>query len=678
MAKAAKKKGNARHVEPLRRQAKAPLKKSPQRLSPTPAADVQRLVHELQVHQMELEMQNEELRRVQSELEISRDRFARLYDLAPVGYLTLDAEGVIHEANLTASRLLGLDRQALLKKKLSQFVAGKSQDDFYLHRRQVFSNANLHTCHLQMRRPDGASFNGRLGSIGVTAGPGRPMQCLVALSDVTRLLRAEALRQSEANYRSLFELNPAPMWICADDTLEFLDANEAALRLYGWSHDAFLRMTAKDIRPPEDVPEFVRQMNQKRGSRATFVGQRRHLKRDGSLFDVAVTISSIPYAGRAAWLALVNDITDRKGAEEALKRLNATLERRVAERTQELRDAFERHRAITDNALVGILTLNERGLVETLNPAAARIFGYAPAELAGRNVSRLMASPAQARGEDFLADYRLPGNQRFTAVGREILGRRKDGRAVTLGLTVSDFTQGGRRQYIVMLSDITERKRLERELLEVSERERRQLGHDLHDGLGQHLHGLAYLAELLHKGLQDEASPLAAEAGQLNKHLTEALEMTRNLARGLQPVAPVPQGLMLALRDLAERTRGVYRVDCQFECPSPVLIHRHSAANHLYRIAQEAVNNAMKHGKPTRVRIKLAATAQKIILGIRDNGVGIPRRARTGRGMGLHVMQHRADAISGSLVVQRHPEGGTDVVCTVRRQALLPQEDNLK
>ncbi len=709
-------------------------------------------------------------------------------------------------------RLAGLREraEALLKKNLSRFVAAESQDDFYLHCQQVFTNAGLQTCDLQMRRDDGATFRGRLESVVETAGPGQPALCLVALSDVTRLLQAEALSQSEANYRALFELNPAPMWICDEDTLAFLDVNEAAQKLYGWPRNQFLRLTAKDIRPPEDVPEFLRHVKQQRGSRVAFVGERRHLKRDGSLFDVAVTISSIPYAGREARLALVNDITDRKRAEEALRasqerlalaasgtrigmfewnvatgkalwteqharllglrttttttlsleytyhdwaervhpedlprieaevrrcmaehapfeaehrvvwrdrsvhwiaarglfqydpkgqpqrmlgiivditdrkraeglltQLAATLERRVAERTQELQDAYERQRAITDNALVGILTLNERGFVETLNPAAAQIFGYTPEELAGRNVSRLMASPVQAQGEAFLAHYRQTGDQRFMGVGREVLGRRKDGSGIMLALTVSDFTHGGRRQYLAIVQDITERKRLERELLDISERERQHLGHDLHDGLGQHLHGLAFLASLLEKDLQQGASPRAAEAGQLHKYLKEALDMTRSLARGLQPVDAQPEGLMLALRELAERTRGVYRVDCRFGCPSPVLIHRHFSANHLYRIAQEAVNNAIKHGKPTRIRIQLKATPARIILGVRDNGVGIRRRTKPGRGMGLHVMQYRADAIRGSLLVLRHPEGGTEVICTVTRQALLRQKENL-
>jgi signal transduction histidine kinase len=109
-----------------------------------------------------------------------------------------------------------------------------------------------------------------------------------------------------------------------------------------------------------------------------------------------------------------------------------------------------------------------------------------------------------------------------------------------------------------------------------------------------------------------------------------------------------------------------------------VLIHRHSAATHLYRIAQEAVNNAMKHAKPTRVRIKLAAAAQRIVLSVQDNGTGIRHRKQPAPGVGLHIMQYRADAIRGTLTVQKLPERGTEVVCTVKREALLPEEENIQ
>jgi two-component system sensor kinase FixL len=499
----------------------------------------------------------------------------------------------------------------------------------------------------------------------------------VAKTAAGRRTRSMA-REEEDRYHLLFELNPCPMWICDEKTLKFLDVNEAALRLYGLSRKQFLRLTAKDIRPAEDVPEFLRVVGGQRKSRVTFVGEWRHVKRDGTVFEVAATISSMPYAGRAARLVLVNDITERKRAEEQLRELNTTLERRVTERTEELRNTNERLRAIVDTALVGIITLDRRGIIESVNPAVRQVFGYTPDEVVGRSVNRLMASPDQARHESFLDHYLQAGEKQILGARNEVLGLCKDGRVIILELSLAGFNSSGRRHFVALVRDITARKRLERELLETSERERQRIGRDLHDSLGQQLHGLSYLAALLEKDLRDDASPRAAEVGQLNKHLNEALELTRGLAHGLQPVRPVPQGLMIALRELAEHTRRLYRVDCHFQCASAVLIHRHNAATHLYRITQEAVNNAMKHGKATRVRIKLTTTSHRIVLEVIDNGMGIGRQTNRSTGMGLHIMQYRADAVRGSLAIQKLPERGTKVVCTVTRKALLPQDEKIR
>lgn len=372
------------------------------------------------------------------------------------------------------------------------------------------------------------------------------------------------------------------------------------------------------------------------------------------------------------------DITDRKRAEDELKRLSATLEHRVAERTAELSQANERFRAIAESNLVGILTLNERGRVQTFNPAAMAIFGYAPPEMVGCSIDSLLAFPHQAKEGSFIAHFNQPGVGRPVTGEREVLGKCKDGRVLMLSVTLGEFEHGGRREIVAMVRNITERKRLERELFEVGDRERQQLGHDLHDGLGQHLHALYYMASLMEREIRATSSQQAGEVGRLTLQLKHALELSRSLARGLQPVNNLPEGLMAALRELAGRTRELYRVDCRLQCRVPVLIHRHAAANHLYRIAQEAVSNAMKHGKPSRVRIKLAASPQRIILGVSDNGVGIRQYRGSAHGMGLHVMQYRADAIGGSLVIQRQEKGGTEVVCTVARQALASQEDNQK
>lgn len=607
----------------------------------------------------------------------------------------------------------------------------------------------------------------------------------------------------DSQYRLLFQSNPNPMWIFDEATLRFLEVNEAAVKLYGWSREEFLRMTVKEVRPLGERPKLAKKLALQRGSRLAFVGEWRHWKKDHTPLDVEVTISCVQFQGHDARLTMVNDITERKRAEAALresearyrslfqydltgdfvadpngkilfcnpafaaifgfstpeaasgtnlaslwpdpkswsafvkrlrrrkplirqesaarrrdgtplhvvqtvigsfssrgellqmqgyvfddtgrrkaeaqlKELNVTLEQRVAQRTAELSDAHDRFRAITDSALVGILTLNERGMIESLNPAAVNLFGRAPEAMLGRNVGEFMASPHAAKKEDFLTHYTQTGDQRFMAIGREVLGWRKDGHAMPLELTVSDFKHGGRREFVAMVRNITERKRLERELLEIGERERQRLGHDLHDGLGQHLHALYYMASLLEKEIKEAEPERGRKVGRLAAQLEHALELSRSLAHGLQPVNAVPEGLMMALRELAERARDLYRVDCRFACRKPVLLHRHTAANHLYRIAQEAVNNAMKHAKPTRIRIKLTESRQRIVLGIRDNGVGIRTQAGHARGMGLHIMQYRAGAIHGSLLVQRHFEGGTEVVCTVSRDGFLPQEEGIK
>ena len=801
---------SARRLNRLRVRAEALLAQSPQTVAEMPPGEVGKLMHELRGYQTELEMQNEELRHVELQLEdaleVARDRFAQLYDLAPVGHLTLDHAGVVRQVNLTAAGLLGRDRHEVVKKKLSRFIAPESQDELYLHLQRVFTTGVKQRCDLQLRGPKGTSFTGHFESVAGSAGPGRAAHCLVSLTDVTRQRQVEtALRENAERYRSLFEndltgnfiaepngkillCNPAFATIfgfaspeaacrsnlaalqadpacwpailaqlkrhqrveryeCAarrrdgtllhlvqtvvgtfnerdelvqiqayifDDTqrkraeaalreseekfrsfVESTDewiwqidcngqqlyGNPAVERILGYTpaevvgHSALKFMTPASRREAKArLPQFVRDIKGWKNWELKW----RH--KDGSIRWLESNATPVLDASGQVlgFRGADRDITERRRAQEQLKQLNATLERRVAGRTAALTDANDRLRAITDNVLIGILTLNARGVVETLNPAAAEIFGYSRDELVGYNVGDLMSSPTQLPGEAFLTHYTQSGDQQFMAVSREVLGRRKDGQVIMLELTVSDFAHGGRREFVAMLHDVTARKGLERELLEIIERERQRLGHDLHDGLGQHLHGLSYLAALAEKGLREDASPRAAEVGQLNKYLNEALELTRSFARGLQPVNAAPRGLMMALHELAERTRGLYRVNCRFDCPAPVLIQRHMAATHLFRIAQEAVNNAMKHGKPTRIRIRLAATPQRIVLGVRDNGVGFRRRKKPARGMGLHIMQYRADAISGSLLVQRRPRGGTKVVCTVSRESLFPSNDKIK
>jgi two-component system sensor kinase FixL len=215
------------------------------------------------------------------------------------------------------------------------------------------------------------------------------------------------------------------------------------------------------------------------------------------------------------------------------------------------------------------------------------------------------------------------------------------------------------------------RKAMQKTLLDISEREQQRIGRDVHDGLGQHLHGLSYLAALLEKHLQGDGSPRALEARQLKEYLLDALELMRSVAHGLQPVESVPEGLMAGLNELAKRTSKLFKIVCRFDCPAEVQIQKHSAAIHLYRIAQEALNNAVKHAKPTHIHIKLEIERPRIILRVSDNGVGIHRANRNRRGMGLQIMRFRTEALNGELLIKRQPTGGTEMLCSVPHRSLF-------
>jgi signal transduction histidine kinase len=226
------------------------------------------------------------------------------------------------------------------------------------------------------------------------------------------------------------------------------------------------------------------------------------------------------------------------------------------------------------------------------------------------------------------------------------------------------------------LLDITERKHLETSLLEISEREQRRIGQDLHDGLGQHLAGIELMSQVLEEKLAaKKVKTEAGRAGEIAGHVREAISQARLLARGLSPVVLESEGLMAALGELATSTQRIFRIDCHFECNPPVLVEDHVVATHLYRIAQEAVSNAIKHGKTKKIEIRLQAANDRTVLMVKDYGVGLPKVLPEKRGMGLRIMQYRAGMIGGTLAVQRDANGGTSVICSLQTTGNANREE---
>jgi PAS domain S-box-containing protein len=211
--------------------------------------------------------------------------------------------------------------------------------------------------------------------------------------------------------------------------------------------------------------------------------------------------------------------------------------------------------------------------------------------------------------------------------------------------------------------DITERKGLEEAILEISAREQRRIGQDLHDGLGQHLTGIAFMSKVLEEKLSDKSLPEALEAAQIVKMLNQAIDNTRQLARGLHPVAAEPLGLMSALQKCASEVEGLFHIGCSFLCEKPLPLHDVNLATHLYRIAQEAVNNAIRHGKSRNIVIGLSGKNGAGVLTVQDDGDGFPKKQANQPGVGLSIMNYRADMVGGSLKVQPNEGRGITVTC---------------
>jgi PAS domain S-box-containing protein len=227
---------------------------------------------------------------------------------------------------------------------------------------------------------------------------------------------------------------------------------------------------------------------------------------------------------------------------------------------------------------------------------------------------------------------------------------------------------GQARKIVGTMLDITERRRLEQEILNISEQEQRRIGQDLHDGICQQLAGIELMSQVLEQRLAPKAKQHSAQAGQIAAHVRDVISQTRMLAHGLCPVVLESEGLMSALQELAHAISKMFGVDCVFQCHQPVQVHDNATATHLYRIAQEAVSNALRHGKAQHIEIGLAAEADRVFLAVKDNGCGIPATpSRTGAG--LRIMQYRAGMIGGSVIVQRGEPDGTTVACSVHQSA---------
>ncbi len=223
-------------------------------------------------------------------------------------------------------------------------------------------------------------------------------------------------------------------------------------------------------------------------------------------------------------------------------------------------------------------------------------------------------------------------------------------------------------------TEMLERQKLEKEMLKTKDHEQKRFSHDLHDGLGQCLTGMLFHALALERDLKGEQSQSSLIAAKLAEMANLAINQAHDLARGVDPVSLRPDGLMSALEGLVRSACRSHPMNCSFECEELVLVENHSVANHLYRIAQEAVTNALKHSQASEITVRLERDSTAAALIVADNGIGLPRSARHCRGRGLDIIKHRARLIDATLETKGTPARGTTVRCVFQpdHQGLSP------
>jgi PAS domain S-box-containing protein len=370
-----------------------------------------------------------------------------------------------------------------------------------------------------------------------------------------------------------------------------------------------------------------------------------------------------PDNGQIVWLDLrAVPVTDGAGHVTTLSGVAIDItERKRAE--QELLGKEQRLHAILNTAADAIITIDRSGIIQSVNAAAERMFGYRAAEMVGQNVGLLMPSPHREAHDSYLQRYLRTGEKHMIGSRKEVNARRKDGSFFPTELAVSEIEHLG--LFIGTHRELTERKQLERDVVEAASLEQRRIGQDLHDTVGQELTALSLLTRDLADTLASDPATLRL-VERIAQGLRRSQQELRSVLRGLLPVSVDAQGLMAALADLADRTEREGKVGCTFDCPVPVTVADNLVATHVYLIGHEAVTNAVKHAQARNIRISLTAD-RLATLQVQDDGIGMPATPTETQGLGLRIMRNRAAIISAALTIGPAPSGGTLVTCEFAR-----------
>ncbi len=344
------------------------------------------------------------------------------------------------------------------------------------------------------------------------------------------------------------------------------------------------------------------------------------------------------------------------------------LRRRVQKQTAIIRrqlqteaELKERYENLFENANDMVFTHAPDGQITSVNKTGEQLLHRRREEILGRNLVSFVVEDQREAAREWLEQVSR-GTEPATTEWDFI---NPEGPSLRLEISALLVEQAGSAPEIESVArDITERKRLEREILQISNREQRRIGHDLHDGVCQQLAAIAYRVDILADQLQERKLPESTEAERIGTLLNEAMSQTRSVARGLFPVRLEEEGLVSALEEVVINATKLFKVHCHFSCIGPQPQLETTTALHLYYVAREAVLNAAKHGNATEISVTITRQHERFALTILDNGLGFELNERHAGGMGIRIMRYRAKVIGATLDLKSRPGQGTQIICT--------------
>lgn len=407
-------------------------------------------------------------------------------------------------------------------------------------------------------------------------------------------------------------------------------------------------------------PIWIRDVSQDENFHRADVAQALGIK---TAFAFPILLDGSP-TGILEFFSTENEEPDRRlmeGIESVGVQLSRVAEREQAKET--LRVSEERYRSLQESAPDGIVIADGEGRIIDWNPGASEIFGYDRPEILGRRIERLM--PERHKEQHRAGMKRISQKEKGRLLGNtvELEGVRKGGEEFPIELSLSTWVASGDRYFAAIIRDITERQQLEEELLQIQDEERQRLGRELHDGVCSLLTSAGIVTSTLAERM-DKGDPITqGDLDEVTDYITKAGNEARALSHGLSPVG-LERGLVPALEELVSQNDGRGELACSFTADDEMPDLPKETATHLYRIAQEALDNVLTHADAGSIQLRLTNDEENaLVLRIEDDGRGFSGAPETNAGLGMRTMRRRASLIGGNLAVEERDNGGTTVRC---------------